>query len=174
MLNNNLKNVTGAYLSPKTSEQLEKLQKQKTIFMLLSTLMFATSIFIPADISSLTTLSMVFFVNIYIAVIVLSVVVSIYGKNKHKIRSSVPKADSPRAGYNRFTYVSYELFTASHIVSAVGQIALMTMAYSLMTLISAILMVVSLIFCLVARFIFVYANNDLEFVATSIDTQSVS
>lgn len=168
------KEISGIYVSPKTDGELDLFQRKKTIFMLLSTLLFAIAILLPADISTMPDYAMTYCVIIYLAGITFSVIVQIFGKKRHKIRKAVPSSLAPRAGYGRYTYVSFEFFVVVHVFLVVAQAAVVLLAFSALAVLSLVCMVASLVLALISRRIFVKANKGMELVPIEDDEQDGS
>lgn len=156
--------IPGAFVSPKEENELEKLQKRKTILMLLSTLFFATAILMPADITALSTYTMSLAVMVYIIAIIVTVIVALLGKKRQKIQKAVPSRFAPAKGYNRFTYTSYEFFVFVHVLLVAVQIYLVVLSVSVFMILSCVSMGVSLAFAIISRQVFFLANKDMEFV----------
>ncbi len=166
------KRVEGAYVSPKSEKDLESLQYKKTLFMMLSTLLFAVAIFIPAEIELLPDYIMTYCVVVYLVAMVLSVVVQVLGRNRHKIRSAVSNEHAPRMGYSRFTYMSFEIFVVFHALLVIAQLGVVVFAPDIYTILAVVCMVASLVLAIIARHIFIKANRDMVFVPVQNEEQN--
>lgn len=152
----------GKFVNSLPKEQLEKAQKLKTIFMLLSTLFFAISLFLPvegrsrvSDIVWLSTLYIMF----DIALIVFSVYVSYQGSKNHRIREEVPYIMAPRGGFKQHTYWSMELFNVFHIALLAAEIAVATVLFGLWGIINIFVIALSTAFSIASRQFLFRANN---------------
>ncbi len=164
----------GVFISQKTENDLNALQKKKTVFMLLSTLFFAIAIFIPfGELKNAAKIPAFLYtgVIVYAIGIVLSVIAGWRGRNKHKLRTQTDAADAPRFGYKRFTYITYELFTWWHAVMLGVQTALAVLDFSVFTVLFAVSMALSLAFAVVSRQILWNANKDMLFKKAAPDTE---
>lgn len=158
----------GKFINKRDDEQLQKLQKLKTIFMLLSTLFFAVSLFLPvvgrihiSDILWANTL----YILLDIALIIISVFVSYQGFKKHRISKEVSFYDSPRYGYKPLTYIAFELFTFMHILYLAIEVALLVLAVEVWGILNAISALISAAFAVTARQLLYIANaKHMEFI----------
>lgn len=154
----------GKYLSQLGEKELVGLQKRKTIFMLLSTLFFALSLFMPVmgreklfQFLWLTTLYVIFDVTL----ILFSVYVSYQGFKKHKIRVCIYGADAPRRGFNRQTYTSYELFNGLHFAMVAIEITVSCLTVEVWGILNIVAVIASAVFSLLSRQVLYRANANL-------------
>lgn len=146
---------SGKYICNKTSDELNKCQKQKTLFMFLSTLFFAFFLIQPAtavnaklkEILPLSTL----YVGIIIFVICISVYVSYQNYKKHKLTGDISALYSPRGGFDKRTFTSFEVFNITHILLVPLQIGLVIWSFDIWGLVSIIALSVSAVFSFISR-----------------------
>lgn len=151
----------GKYLSRLSSDELRSMQTRKTVFMLLSTLLFAVSLFLPvegrrkvADIVALSTLYILFDV----VLIVFSVAVSYMGFKRHKIRAEISEKQSPRGGFDKHTFMSYEIFNALHAVLLVVEAVIGFLTVEVWGMLNIAVVAASFVLSMLSRYVLYRAN----------------
>lgn len=162
----------GCYVSALSGEQAQKAQKNKTVFMLISTLLYAVTLFLPVDgrnviapIVWLLTLYLIF----DIALIVFSVYASYAGQKKQRVTICFDGKNAPKGGFKRHTFVTYEIFNAMHVVYAAAEIAIVCLSFDVWGLLSAIAATGSAVSCFISRQILFRAYENAEFIPPKSD-----
>ena len=125
----------GKFLSKLSQKELDALQKRKSLFMYLSTLLFAVSLFLKvegrdrlANMSSWRALFTLYLIAL-IALIALTVYVAVMGRTGQKIGSELKESNVPRDGLNKHTFVSYEFFNVLHVLVAAAEIVISVIGF---------------------------------------------
>lgn len=143
------KPIVGKFISDYSEDELKKAQKKRTVFMLLSHISFAVTLFFSQKcllaISKLMPLTTAY-VLIIIAVIIDCVFISYQNFRKYKLRKEVSENDAPHNGFDRRTYYGYDIFLFMHVILALVQLGLIIYAFDVMGLIVLLLYIASAIF----------------------------
>lgn len=164
------KKRNGKYLSKLDAKMLDALQRRKTLFMYLSTLMFAVSLFLKPDgrtrLAENQSLFAVFtlYVLAEVVLIVLTVYVAIVGRRGQKIGPELKEKNVPQGGLNHHTFWSYEIFNAVHIALACGEIVVSAYDFDVWGALNIVCSVASAVFCFLSRQVLFKANaGNLDF-----------
>ena len=164
------KKRNGKFISKLDAKTLDALQRRKSLFMYLSTLFFAVTLFLKPDgrarLAGNDSLFAVFtlYVLAEVALIVLSVLVSVFGRTWHKIGPELKEKNVPQSGLDGHTFWSYEIFNALHMALACGEIAVSLYDFDVWGALNIAFAVLSAAFCLVSRQILFKANaGQLEY-----------
>lgn len=160
----------GRYVSGLTEEVLTRRQRMRSLYMLLATLTFAVTIFIPQDALdenhilanlTLTTLYILFIIGS----VVVSVIVPYYALRRHKIRREVTQSDAPKSGFEKRTFASFEWFMYLHFAMVAVQLALAIYCPDWGSILCVALMAAGAAFAVIARIVSyrTYAT-DVEFI----------
>lgn len=168
----------GKYLQRLESKELETLQKRKSLFMYLSTLMFAISLFIKVEgrarLAANTQLKALFtlYVICELVLVVSSVYVSVMNRSYHKIGPELKEKNVPAGGLDNHTFWSYEIFNALHFVLAAAEIVSSVYGFSgadavkiTASVANILVSAASAVFALMSRQILFKANaENLEYI----------
>jgi len=161
----------GKFVSRLSDKELAALQRKKSLFMYLSTLMFAVSLFLQVEgrtrLSDNKQLFALFslYVIALLVLIVLTVFISVMNRTRHKIGREIRECDTPRTGLDRRTFTSYELFNALHLLIAAAEVAGSVYEIGIWGVFNIIVSVASAVLCFISRQILFKANsNNLDFV----------
>ncbi|MDE6398558.1 MAG: hypothetical protein K2L51_04485 [Clostridiales bacterium] len=160
----------GKYISRLEQKDLDALQKRKSLFMYLSTLFFAVSLFLKVEgrtrLSQNKELFAVFtlYVIAEVALIVLTVYVALMSRGGQKIGRELKERNVPQGGLDHHTFWSYEIFNAVHIALAIGEIAVSVYKFGAWGACNIAVSVASAVCCFLSRQILFKANaGNLEF-----------
>lgn len=153
--------AAGKYISRLTSAELTKWQRYKSLFMYLSTLFFAVSLFLSVE-GRVKVMGILWLATLYtmfdILLIVVSVYVSFQGFKKHKITSEISELNAPKRGFNKFTYFSFELFNLLHIALFIIEVIISCLTFEVWGIINIIVVIISAVFAFISRMILFRAN----------------
>ena len=123
------KKRNGTYYNKRPQDELDAMQRKKTLFMYGSTLLFAVSLFLQvegrqrlADNAKLFALFTAY-VLLELALIVFTVYIAFMGRTGQKIAPKIKEKYVQPGGLDRFTFRSYEWFNALHFALAAAEIA---------------------------------------------------
>ena len=123
------KKRNGTYYNNRPQEELDAMQRKKTLFMYGSTLLFAVSLFLQvegrqrlADNAKLFALFTAY-VLLELALIGFTVYIAFMGRTGQKIAPKIKEKYVQPGGLDRFTFRSYEWFNALHFALAAAEIA---------------------------------------------------
>jgi uncharacterized membrane protein YgcG len=85
--------------------------------------------------------------------------IALRSDKKHRIRKAVRACDAPRFGFDKRTYVSYEIFVAAVFVITVFAVVLAALAPDALSIAAAALMFGSLAAAVASRFVLFKANK---------------
>lgn len=145
---------SGKYIVRAERTELDSQNKKRALFMLLSTLLLAVSLFIPQD--NMFVLAKIVWLNTAYAIfmcglIAISVWTSYASFRGAKLRTEIPETDAPRKGFEHGTFRCYEWFVIFHTLWAAAQIALTVWKFDAGGLIITLLAAASLAFAIIAR-----------------------
>lgn len=158
------KKRNGKYISALEPKALEALQRRKSLFMYLSTLFFAVSLFLKVEgrtrFSQNRALFPLFtlYIIALLALIVLSVYVSLLNRAVQKIGPELKESNVPRGGLDKHTFWSYEIFNALHWVLAAAEIAISVYAFGVWGAINIAASVASAVCSQISRQVLYKAN----------------
>lgn len=116
----------GKYVSQKDAALLKKAQKMRLVFMYLSTLTLAVTLFLPLEWAEYTK-DILWLQSLYVGLIAVMVTVSViasYGASRGcNITGSVSEKHKPKRGFEKGTFISVEWFMYLHFLLAAGFIA---------------------------------------------------
>lgn len=162
----------GKFVQKRPQKELDAMQRKKSLFMYLGTLFFAVSLFLtPAGRERLNdwatsgknalALSLeTLYLIVWVALIVLSVYVSVMNRTWQKIGPELREKNTPRDGLDRHTFVSYEFFNVLHILSAAGEIAVSVLRIDVWGVLNIIAAIASAVCAFLSRQILFKANKD--------------
>ena len=148
------KKLYGSFVSTKDPELLKKSQKLRLVYMYLSTLTFAVTLFLPQewatkakDMIALQTA----YVILAATLIVISVIASYAASRSCNVSKPVSEKYKPRAGFENATFASQEWLMYLHMVFAAAEIGLIVYGFGMWGLIAAILSAAGAVFALLSR-----------------------
>ncbi len=161
----------GKFVSKLSDKELDSLQRKKSLFMYLSTLFFAISLFLEvegraklSDNKPLFALFTLYVISL-VVLIALSVFISVMNRTRQKIKREIRECDTPRSGLDRRTFTSYELFNALHVLVAAAEIAVSVYKIGVWGAINIAVSATSAVTCFISRQILYKANaGNVEFV----------
>lgn len=160
----------GKYVSKLDAKELENLQKRKSLYMYLSTLFFAVTLFLKVEgrtrLSENSRLFAVFtlYVLAEVVLIVLTVYVSVQNRTGQKIGREIKEKNTPRGGLDTRTFTSYECFNALHIALALGEIAVSLYDFGVWGALNIVSASASAVFAFLSRQVLFRANaGNLEY-----------
>lgn len=161
----------GKFVSKLSDKELDALQRKKSLFMYLSTLFFAISLFLEvegraklSDNKPLFALFTLYVISL-VVLIALSVFISVMNRTRQKIKREIRECDAPRSGLDRRTFTSYELFNALHVLVAAAEIAVSVYKFGVWGAINIAVSAASAVTCFISRQILYKANaGNVEFV----------
>lgn len=162
----------GKFVSQLDDETLNKLQKRKSLYMYLSTLMFAVSLFLQvegrtrlSDNKQLFPLFTLYVLGL-LSLIVLTVYISVMNRTWQKIGRELKEANTPRGGLNKHTFFSYEIFNALHVIIAGAEVAVSIYKIGVWGVLNIIVSAASAVLCFISRQILYKANaNNLKYIS---------
>lgn len=164
------KKRNGKFITKLSREECERLQRRKSLFMYLSTLFFAVTLFLKVEgrtrLSQNKELFAVFSLYVLgeVALIVLSVFVSVCNRGSQKI-GDLKEKNVPRSGLEHHTFWSYEIFNAVHILLACGEVAVSVYKFGVWGAFDILASAASAVCAFISRQILYRANaGNLEFV----------
>lgn len=164
------KKRTGKYISKLDTEELDRLQRRKSLYMYLSTLLFAVSLFLKVEgrtrLSENRSLFAVFSLYVFaeVALIVFTVFVAVCGRGSQKIGRELQAKHVPKDGLDAHTFVSYEIFNVLHIALACGEIAVSVYRFGIWGACNIAVSAASAVLCFLSRQILYKANaGNLEY-----------
>lgn len=159
----------GYYVSDRSDEELEKLQRRKTLWMYLGSLCLAVAILLPirgqekliesirADKSWALSLSTLYLL-LLAATVVFSVYVSVLGRKRQRIGRTLRAKDVPRDGLDKHTFLSYEFNTVLHVLFALAEIAVAIYGFDAWSILAFACALGSGGFCIASRMVLYRAN----------------
>lgn len=161
----------GKFVNKLASAELEAMQRKKSLFMYLSTLFFAVSLFLKvegraklSENKSLFALFTLYVIGL-LALIVLSVYISLKNRLGQKIDCEISEKETPRSGLDKHTFISYEIFNALHMLMAAAEIAISIYSFGVWGAFNIVAAIASAVFCLLSRNILFKANaGNLEYI----------
>lgn len=159
--------VKGCYVSQLSGDQAAKAQTVKTVLMLVSTLLFAVTLFLPVEgRNALSPYLWLFslYVLFDVALIVFSVYASYAGQKKHRITLCLDGKYAPNGVLKKHTFLSYEIFNAMHAAYAAIEIAVVCVKFDWWGLISAIAAAGAAVTCFLSRQILYHAYASAAFI----------
>lgn len=162
------KKIYGSFVSNKDPELLKKSQKLRLIYMYLSTLTLAVTLFLPQEwavkakeIIALQTA----YVILASVLIVISVIASYAAGRSCNVTKPVSEKYKPRAGFENATFASQEWFMYLHIAFAAAEIGLVIYGFGVWGLFAALLSCAGAVFSVLSRMAAYSALKDgLDFV----------
>ena len=131
------KKRNGKFVSALSSQDLDALQRKKSLFMYLSTLLFAVSLFLKVEgrtkLSETKSLFAVFtlYVIAELVLIILTVFIAVMNRTGQKIGRELKESCVPRDGLDKHTFLSYEAFTLLHVLMAAAEIAVSVYSFGI-------------------------------------------
>ncbi len=155
---------TGKYVSSLTDKELDSFRLRKALFMYLSTLFFAVSLFLKvegrakfADVTALFSLYSLY-VICQLVMLFYSVYIMIMGRFGHRIGRELKAKDVPPDGLDKHTFRSYEVFNAFHVVMALAEIAVSVYGFGVWGAVNIVCAAASAVFCFLSRQVLYKAN----------------
>ncbi len=168
----------GSFVSNKDPELLKKSQKLRLVYMYLSTLTFAVTLFLPQEwatkakeILALQTA----YVILACVLIVISVIASYGAARGCNVAKPISEKYKPKAGFENATFASQEWFMYLHIVFAAAEIGLIIYGFGAWGLVAAVLSCAGAAFSFLSRMAAYSALKDgLDYIppAESAQTQA--
>ena len=149
------------YISRRSDEELKKLQIKKSAFFCASVALLIITMFLPSD-SAWHALHGPL-VSVFSTLNIIGLIYALYllyqDNRKHKIKKVVLKSKAPHFGYNKFTFLTYEIFVLAMLFFVAEQSTVVYFARDGFAIAGLGLMVAAFAFALVSRFILVNANS---------------
>lgn len=176
----------GKFISKLSKDDADALQRRKSLYMYLSTLMFAVSLFLSVggrtvfyETEKLFALFTLYVIALLV-LIVLSVYIAFMNRTGQKIGGELKEKNVPRDGLDRHTFISYEFFNVLHILVAAAEVVISCLIFGakydakeyLFGVINILVSVASAVFSVKSRQILFKANKDnLEYIPAREDEQ---
>lgn len=166
----------GSFVSSKDPELLKKSQKLRLVYMYLSTLTFAVTLFLPQEwatkakeILALQTA----YVILACVLIVISVIASYGAARGCNVTKPISEKYKPKAGFENATFASQEWFMYLHIVFAAAEIGLIIYGFGAWGLTAAVLSCAGAAFSFLSRMAAYSALKDgLDYIPPAESTQT--
>lgn len=148
------KKIYGSFVSNKDPELLKKSQKLRLIYMYLSTLTLAVTLFLPQE-WAVKAKEIIALQTAYVilagVLIVISVIASYAAGRSCNITKPVSEKYKPKAGFENATFASQEWFMYLHITFAAAEIGLVVYGFGVWGLFAALLSCSGAVFSVLSR-----------------------
>lgn len=149
-----VKPPVGKFVSDKSEQQLKAAQKKRMIFMYCSTLTLAVILFIPQEWAEKGR-ALVWLQTLYVLLIAACVIVSVLASYRAQrgcnLSKEISENHKPRAGFEKRTFFSDELFMYMHFILAAAQLGLVIYGFGIWGAVSAALAIAGAALAFISR-----------------------